>query len=136
LAARGVNHQDIASALHVHKNTIFRYLQRIKPEMAQIQTFNDQTGNVLALTLARCCSILDKLLIHYDNEAVLGGLSAAEKERLLGRVAITTGIIFDKLRLHEGKSTSNNSHEIQLREAHATLPFPASSGGVGDNPAS
>ena len=104
--------------------------------MAQIQTFNDQTGNVLALTLARCCSILDKLLIHYDNEAVLGGLSAAEKERLLGRVAITTGIIFDKLRLHEGKSTSNNSHEIQLREAHATLPFPASSGGVGDNPAS
>jgi len=129
LAGRGVNHQDIASALHVHKNTIFRYLQRVKPELAQIQTFNDQTGSVLSLVLARCCSILDKLLVYYDDEHVIGGLTAAEKERLLGRVAITTGIIFDKLRLHEGKSTSNNSHELQLRQAHASLPFPTASSG-------
>jgi len=104
-------------------------LQRIKPELAQIQTFNDQTGNVLSLTLARCCSILDKLLIHYDDEDVIRGLTAAEKDRLLRSIAITTGITFDKLRLQTGKSTSNNSHSIQVNQVHKALDFSQPSSG-------
>ena len=135
LASRGVNQRDIASTLGIHVNTVHRYLQRIKPEMEQIQTFKDQTGNVLALTLARCCSILDKLLIYYDNEDVLGGLSPTERERLLGRVAIAAGITFDKLRLHEGKATRHLSHQIQLTEVHKSLtfgPMPSESGNKTD----
>ncbi len=123
LAEKGVNQHDIASALHVHVNTVHRYLQRIKPEMAQVQTFKDQTGNVLALTLSRCCSVLDRLLIHYDDEDALSGLSESEKERVLGKIAITLGILFDKWRLHEGKSTVNASHQIQLTQVHKALKF-------------
>jgi len=129
LAQKGVNQHDIATALDVHVNTIHRFLQRVKPELAQIQIFNDQTGNVLTLTLARCCSILDKLLIHYDDEDVIRGLTAAEKERLLGRVAIVAGITFDKLRLQTGKSTSNNSHQIQVEQVHKNLDFSQPSSG-------
>ena len=90
---------------------------------------------MLALTLARWCSILDKLLIQYDDEDVLAGLTPAEKERLLGRIAIATGITFDKLRLQDGKSTSNNSHELQLRQAHTDAVLtPISSGPIRENP--
>ena len=131
LAQKGVNQHDIAMALHVHVNTIHRYLQRIKPELAQIQTFNDQTGNVLALTLARCCSILDRLLIHYDNEDVIGGLTATEKERLLTRVAVTLGITFDKVRIATGQATSHSSHSIQIHAVHAALDFSQPSSGLG-----
>jgi len=130
LAQKGVNQHDIATALDVHVNTIHRFLQRVKPELAQIPTFNDQTGNILSLTLARCCSILDKLLIHYDDEDVIRGLTAAEKERLLGRVAIVAGIVFDKLRLQTGKSTSNSSHQIQLEQIHKSLTFSTASSGL------
>ena len=133
LAQKGVNQHDIATALDVHVNTIHRYLQRIKPELAQIQTFNDQTGNVLSLTLARCCSILDKLLIHYDDEDVIRGLTAAEKDRLLRSIAITTGITFDKLRLQTGKSTSNNSHSIQVNQVHKALDFRTASSESGSS---
>jgi len=99
--------------------------------------YNDQTGNVLALTLARCCSVLDKLLVYFDDEAVIGGLTSAEKERLLGRVAIVAGITFDKLRLQTGKSTSNNSHQIQVNQVHKALTFTTASsesGSSGEGP--
>ena len=129
LTAQGVNQRDIASALGVHVNTVHRYLQKIKPEIEHLQTFRNQTGDALALTFARCCSILDKLLSHYDDDDVLAVLTAAEKERLLGKVSIAAGITFDKLRLHEGKSTTNSSHRILLEQVHSELRLPPLSSG-------
>jgi len=137
LAQKGVNQHDIAAALNLHVNTIHRYLARVKPEIAKIEDFNNQTGNVLSLTLARCCSILDRLLIHYDDEDVIGGLTAAEKERLLTRVAVTLGITFDKVRIATGQATSHSSHSIQINAVHAALDFsqPSSeSGSSGEEP--
>ncbi len=87
----------------------------------------------MALTLARCCSILDKLLISYDDEAVLKGLAPAEKAALLSKLAIIAGISFDKWRLASGKSTSNNSHHVQVNQIHQSLDFSApSSASVSD----
>jgi hypothetical protein len=56
----------------------------------------------------------DKLLDALNDEAVLSTLSTAEKERLLGRVTIAKGVTYATWRLQTGKSTSNNSDEIQL----------------------
>ena len=37
LAKKGVPHKDIAAALHIHLNTVQRYLQRIKPELEHLR---------------------------------------------------------------------------------------------------
>ena len=88
-----------------------------------------ELGDSLALTLAKCVNLEDSLLNALNDEKVLATLSTTEKERLLGKVTIAKGVAYDKWRLQTGKSTSNNSHELQLRQAHASLPFPTSSGG-------
>jgi hypothetical protein len=58
-----------------------------------------------------------------SDEKVLATLSTSEKERLLGRVSIAKGIVFDKLRLHEGKDTNKFAHEIQVTHVHQNLDF-------------
>jgi len=124
LAKKGVSHKDIASVVGVSRNTVQAYLHRIRPEMAALSTFREHLGDSLALNLAKCLDLEDKVLDALNDEQVLATLSTAEKERLLGRVTIAKGVTYDKWRLEVGKSTSNNSHEIQLRDAHRTLPFP------------
>jgi hypothetical protein len=95
----------------------------VLPEFEALQSFRDRLGDSLSLSLARLTDLEDKLLILLNDEAVLSTLTPTEKERLLGRVTIAKGVTFDKLRLYEDKSTSNNSHEIQLKQVHQSLTF-------------
>ena len=118
----------------VSRNTVRQYLQRVAPELDALRTFKEHLGDSLALTLAKCLDLEDKLLDALNDDAVLATLSTAEKERLLGKVTIAKGVAFDKWRLQTGKSTANNSHEIQLRQVHQSLftQPPASSGALRD----
>jgi hypothetical protein len=129
LAAKGVNPTDIAAVVGVHRTTVSDYLRRALPEFEALQAFRDRLGDSFVLSLARLTNLEDKLLTLLDKEDVLATLTPSEKERLLGRVSIAKGIVFDKLRLHEGKSTANNSHEIQLRMVHQEMPTPSVSSG-------
>ena len=130
LASKGVGHSDIAAMVGVHRTTVCDYLRRIAPELQALKTFRDRLGDTLTLTLANYSDLEDKLLTQLNDEDVLSTLTPSEKERLLGRVSIAKGIVFDKLRLHDGKSTSNNSHEIQLHMVHKDMLPPLVSSGV------
>jgi len=130
LAKKGVSQKDIASVVGVSRHTVQAYLQRIRPEIAALSTFREHLGDVLALTLAKVTDLEDKVLDALNDEQVLATLTTAEKERLLGRLSIAKGITYDKLRLHEGKSTSNNSHQIQLTQVHKSLTFTDASSGM------
>jgi len=121
LAAKGVGPSDIAAAVGVSRNTVLRYLQRVAPELDALHTFRDRLGDTLVLNLAKCMDLEDKLLTLLNDEDVLSTLSTGEKERLLGRVTIAKGVAFDKLRLQEGKSTSNSAHQLQVEHAHKAL---------------
>jgi len=89
----------------------------------------------LALTLAKCIDLEDKVLDALNDEQVLATLTTAEKERLLARLTIAKGMTYDKWRLQTGKSTTNNSHEIQLKQVHKSLTFTdIASGALSDNP--
>ena len=132
LASKGVGHTDIAAMVGVSRNTVQRYLERIAPELEALRTFKDRLGDSLALTLAKCSDLEDKLLDALNDETVLATLSPTEKERLLGMVTIAKGVTYDKWRLQTGKSTANNSHEIQLKMVHQEmLPPLVSSGPLG-----
>ncbi len=121
LAAKGVGPSDIAAAVGVSRNTVLRYLQRIRPELDALPAFKSRTGDILALNFAKCCSIEDKLLDYFDMEGVLDNLDPNQRERLLGRVVIAKAINFDKLRLQEGKSTTNLAHQLQVERVHKSL---------------
>ena len=123
LASKGVGPTDIATVVGMSPNTVRGYLQRVAPELEALRTFKDRLGDSLALSLAKCVSLEDKLLDALNDDQVLSTLSTAEKERLLGKVTIAKGVAYDKWRLQSGKSTSNNSHEIQLKQVHASLKF-------------
>ena len=127
LAKKGVGPTDIAAVVGVHRTTVSDYLRRVMPEFEALHSFRDRLGDSFSLSLAHLTDLEHKLLVLLNDEDVLATLTPLEKERLLGRVTIAKGIVYDKLRLHEGKSTSNNSHEIQLKQVHATLPFTTTS---------
>jgi len=133
LAKKGVSSSDIAAVVGRHQTTVSDYLRRVLPEFTALQSFRDHLGDSLALSLATLTDLEHKLLRLLNDEELLSSLSASEKERLLGRVAIAKGIVFDKWRLHEGKSTSNQSYILQVQQAHTTeMLFPASRGSIGD----
>jgi len=132
LAKKGISHKDIASVVGVSRNTVQAYLQRIRPEMAALSTFREHLGDSLALTLAKCIDLEDKVLDALNDERVLATLSTTEKERLLGRLTIAKGVTYDKWRLETGKATSNNSHEIQVKQVHASLTFGPMPSGLGN----
>jgi len=123
LAKKGVSQKDIASVVGVSRHTVQAYLHRIRPEMAALSTFQEHLGDSLALALAKVIDLEDKVLDALNDETVLATLTTTEKERLLGRLTIAKGVTYDKWRLQTGKSTSNNSHEIQLKQVHANLTF-------------
>jgi hypothetical protein len=115
----------------VSGGTVRLYLKRVAPELEALRTFKDGLGDSLALTLAKCTDLEDKLLDALNDDNILATLSTTEKERLLGRVTIAKGVTYDKWRLQTGQSTANNSHEIQLNMVHKQMnAAPVSSGSV------
>jgi len=132
LAKKGVSHKDIASVVGVSRNTVQAYLHRIRPEMAALSTFREHLGDALALTLAKCIDLEDKVLDALNDEQVIAGLTTTEKERLLGRLTIAKGVTYDKWRLETGKATSHNSHSIQVAQVHASLTFGPMPSGPGN----
>ena len=127
LAKKGVRPSDIAVVVGVHRTTVSDYLQRVLPEFQALHSFRNHLGDSFTLSLAQLSDIEHKLLVLLNDEDVLSTLTPSERHSLLGRISIAKGIVYDKLRLHEGKSTSNNSHEIQLKQVHRDLRFPTTS---------
>jgi hypothetical protein len=137
LASKGIGPSDIATVVGVSGGIVRLYLKRVAPELEALRTFKDRLGDSLALTLAKCSDLEDKLLDALNDETVLASLSTTEKERLLGRVTIAKGVTYDKWRLQTGKSTQEYAHEIQLKMVHESLPFidaPSSAAGNEETP--
>ena len=78
------------------RSTVRLYLQRFAPELEVLHTFRDRLGASLALTLAKCSDVEDRLSNALNDEAVLATLTTTEMERLLGRITITKGVTYDK----------------------------------------
>jgi len=75
----------------VSRNTVQDYLQRVLLDLEALPTFNGRLADSLALTLAKCSDLEDKLLDALNDEAILSTLSTTGKERFLGRVTIAKG---------------------------------------------
>ena len=130
LTDQGLGPTAISKKVDLHRTTIHRFLKRVRPELTAVKDFKANLSDTLHLALARYASIEDRLLIGLDDDDVLKAASLSERTTLLGRIAIAKGICYDKIRLQDGKSTSNNSHEIQLNVVHKGMLPPLVSSGV------
>ena len=126
LKASGFSNIEIGKALHLHRDTVATYLGEIAQKKLVLQAFRSNLGECLNADLLFGMVLKYKLLTTITDEDI-AHMTVADKRQLLRDLSVSNGILFDKLRLHEGKSTSNNSHELQLRQAHASLPFPTTS---------
>jgi hypothetical protein len=79
LAAKGVGPKDIAIRVGMSPNTVRAYIQRVAPELEALRTFKEHLGDSLALTLAKCSDLEDKLLDSLNDENVLATLTTTEK---------------------------------------------------------
>ena len=127
LHTAGQTHADIADAIHVHRSTISRYLQHIETSKAEIAQATDATGPSLHTNLTFHSILSHKLLTDFLDEALYSRLTDDQKIKILQISQTNIGIMFDKIRLHEGKSTVNTSHRIVRGEAYQSLDWDTTS---------
>ena len=107
-ASRGMSNPEIAKQQGVASSTVFRFMQRIKPERQAVEQFKAGRADVLARLQAKSLDAQERILDTLDD-GVIGALTPSQKTGLLMALNAQHGTSFDKERLERGQSTSNHS---------------------------
>ena len=122
LAQDGVSQHMIAKMTGVTRQTIGRYVDFDNARLAPLKSLQTNMSSALHELLGHSMQLQHNLLIGLNGEDI-AAMSITEKGRLLKDNSIVMGVTYDKIRLQDGKSTSNASHEIQLTQVHKALSF-------------
>lgn len=128
LAAQGHSKYSIAKLTGVSRNTIDKYLAFDQGRLAPLGQLKKHTSDLLHELLGSAMSLQSKVLTSLNGEDI-SSLSVIDKRQLMRDTSIVLGTIYDKIRLQDGKSTANNSHEIQMSVVHKEMPVPTVSSG-------
>ena len=112
-AARGMSNPEIAKQQGVNKSTVFRFMQRMRPEQQAVDQFKAGRADVLARLQAKSLDATDRILDTLDD-AVIGALTSTQKASLLMALNAQHGTCFDKERMERGQSVANVSILTQL----------------------
>lgn len=107
-ADRGMSNPEIAKQQGVASSTVFRFMQRIKPERQALEQFKAHRADVLARLQAKSLDAQERILDTLDD-GVIVALTPSQKSGLLMALNAQHGTSFDKERLERGQSTSNQS---------------------------
>jgi IS30 family transposase len=123
----GLNQSDIAKQQGVRQSTIWRFLQREKPEMEYLERFKtnraDEMANLQGKTIGLQHEVLDSLHRDLQEDRVSRILPVATKGNLLNALNNVQGTIFDKERLERGESTSNVSIISRMVDSRVTSRY-------------
>lgn len=127
LKEAGMLQSQIATTLDVCENTISNYLQDIAKQTANLALFKKSLSDALHVDLLLGLSIKYKLLNDLNNGGLgdISKMSMTDKRQLIRDIGVSNGISYDKIRLQDGKSTSNDSHFIQLTQVHKSIKYDA-----------
>ena len=114
-AKRGLTNVEIARAQRVDQSTVWRFLQRAKPEIQALEAFKAHRSDYLATLQARCIDVQVRVLQTFTDD-VIGALSPRDKSALLFATNAVSGTAYDKERLQRGLSTENHSIVRRLLE--------------------
>ena len=126
LKEAGLSNIEIGKTVGLHRDTIAAYLNERAEEQQTLDRFKDVLGDCLNADLMFSTILKAKLLKNLGTED-LATLSLSDKRQLIRDLTVSMGIVFDKLRLHEVKSTVNASHRIVRGEAYQAIDWAATS---------
>lgn len=106
--ARGLSIPEIAKSQGVNQSTVWRFLQRTKPEIQALANFQAHRSTFLDQIHAQCVDVQSRILQTLDD-GVISALKANEKASLLFATNVVGGTSYDKSRLEKGLSTENHS---------------------------
>jgi hypothetical protein len=106
LRAQGLAVTDIATHQGVASSTVWRFLDRTKPQQEALERFKTGRADVLADVQAKSLDVQVRLLNQMDD-GFLSTLTPHAKNGLLQSVNTVFGTVYDKERLERGKSTQN-----------------------------
>lgn len=108
LHARGFSAPEIAQQQGVAHSTVWRFLERMKPEIGAVENFKKNRADVLARIQAKSLDAQERI-IDTLNEGLVSALTPSQKGSLLIALNAQNGTLFDKERLERGESVQNIS---------------------------
>ena len=127
LAAQGHSHRTIAKLTGVHPSSVDTYVNLDQARQIPIQAFRTHTGDLLAENYMVGSQKLHNLLTGIKVEDILA-LPPDKQIRSAKDLGVLVAVLSDKLRLHEGKSTANLAHQLQVERVHKSLVWDATGG--------
>ena len=122
LAAQGHSKRNIAKLTGLGHGTVDKYCAIDEAQAVQVKAFKSNLSTLLHKSLLSGMVVQQKLLDSL-NEEDIGSLSISDKRQLIRDLSVVNGTIYDKIRLQDGKSTVNSSHQIQLTAVHDSMQF-------------
>ena len=116
LHTRGISATEIAKHQGVAHSTVWRFLQRMQPEIAGVEAFKKNRADVLARIQAKSLDAQERIIDTLED-AVIGAMTAGQKNGALIALNNVQGTIFDKERLERGESTQNISTISKMVES-------------------
>ena len=128
----GKRQVEIARNQGVTEACISKFVSRIKRHFKSVEELKEVRGDMLATLHALSSAAQEKVLLlinkRLEDKDLTEGLSLNEICRLLQSLGVNSGILFDKLRLETGQSTSNIGIAGLIKHAHQVSPFDAKTG--------
>lgn len=106
--ARGFSAPEIAQQQGVAHSTVWRFLERMKPEIGAVEEFKKTRPDVLARIQAKSLDAQERIIDTLDD-GLVAALKPGQKTGLLIALNTINGTAFDKERLERGQSTQNHS---------------------------
>lgn len=124
LHARGFTAPEIAQQQGVAHSTVWRFLERMKPELGAVEAFKKGRADVFARIQAKSLDTQERIIDTLDDVS-LGALTPSQKSGLIIALNAQAGTLFDKERLERGQSSHNVSIiTAMLDAAHDQLYKP------------
>ncbi len=122
LRGQGLAVTDIATHQGVAPSTIWRFLDRTKPQQEALEQFKTGRADIFAQVQAKSLHIQNRILDSLEADGVVEALTPHQKGGLLHSVNTVFGTVYDKERLERGQSTSNLAVMSKIMgQAHQSL---------------
>lgn len=134
LHARGFSAPEITRQQGVAHSTIWRFLERMKPEIVAVEEFKKTRADVLARIQVKALDVQDRILDSLNDE-VVNALTPSQKSSMLIALNVQSGTAFDKERLERGQSTANISTLSKMLGARVSTLYKRRLKGAAARPA-
>ena len=132
----GKTEAEIARDCSVHQSSISRFLAKIKPHFADLETLTASRGDIFNLAhgksmaiLNQCLDAIQKIMDEENGKDPQKRITVDKLLAIMRGVGVNQAIVYDKLRLEGGLSTENHGLVGHITHAHKMVsPFDAKTG--------